>query len=187
MKIPWPLCLGGFCLACQGCSPLGHAARTSIVQPAEYNIYVNEAEDCVHDFQQAKEALEQFKVEHADTPYSTDFGCGFKKGYADYLYAGGTGNPPPLPPRCYWNSHYQSPEGHRAIEDWFAGFKAGATAARQSGKRELVTVPASTALAPSFPSPEQVPPPQPSPPGLPAGTIPGLDEVLPPPRTLPRP
>jgi hypothetical protein len=180
MKIPWTLSLGGLCLVCQGCSPLGHAARTSIIEPLVCSRYVNEVEDCTHDYQLAKEALARYQADHPEKAYSPDFCLGFKKGYADYLYAGGKGNPPPVPPRCYWNSKYESIEGHQAIGDWFAGFREGAAVAKQSGLRDLVTVPPSVGLAPSFP------PPLPSHPApalsLPASPEP--DPVLPQPRPV---
>lgn len=183
MKVLLTLWLGGLCLLYQGCMPIGRAIRTSLVQPTEYNTYVNCATEVARDRLLAREALEHFEGEHAGVPYSRDFRCGFKDGYADYLFAGGTGNPPPVPPRCYWNACYQTPEGHQAIEDWFAGFQAGAAAAKASGKRELVTVPASTALPPSDPPP-QLPPPPP-PPSLPVSPQTTPEEVLPPPKPLP--
>jgi hypothetical protein len=180
MKIPWTLSLGGLCVVCQGCSPLGHAARTSIIQPLVYSRYVNEGKECVRDYQLANEALAHYQGEHAGDNLSPDFCLGFKQGYAEYLYAGGKGNPPPIPPRCYWNSKFQSTEGHQAIGDWFTGYRAGAAVAKQSGQRELVIVPASTALAPALPPPL---PPQP-PPALSLPTSPKPDEVLPPPKPL---
>jgi hypothetical protein len=85
-------------------------------------------------------------------PYSEDFISGFKDGFVDYLEAGGTGQPPTLPPRRYWKSRYETPDGYRAIEDWFAGFRGGAAAAHASGYRRLVVVPsAMTAHGPAAP------------------------------------
>ena len=66
--------------------------------------------------------------------------------------------PPPLPPRYYWRPEYETPPGHQAIEDWSAGFRAGAGVARASGLRELVTVPASTALPSRTPMQQPVAP-----------------------------
>src|SRR5207253_2309767 len=61
----------------------------------------------------------------------------------DYLYAGGSGEPPPLPPRYYWKTRYETAEGHQAIADWFAGYRLGAAMAQESGYREWVTIPSS--------------------------------------------
>src|SRR5919199_5484744 len=91
--------------------------------------------------QLADAAWGDFQVAHAPQGYSADFVHGFQEGFVDHLAAGGTGHPPPLPPQHYWTAHYQSPEGHQAIEDWFAGFRQGAAAAQASGYRQWVTVP----------------------------------------------
>src|SRR5256885_13183468 len=40
--------------------------------------------------------------------------------------------PPPLPPRSYWKTQYESPEGREAVRDWFAGFRFGVAADRKS-------------------------------------------------------
>jgi hypothetical protein len=73
--------------------------------------------------------------------YSEDYANGFKDGFAHYLYRGGHGEPPPLPPLHYRKVRYQTPQGYKAIEDWFAGFRHGADAARQSGYRYWITGP----------------------------------------------
>ena len=72
---------------------------------------------------------------------SVHYERGFKEGFADYLQFGGTGNPPPLPPRDYWQREYQTPVGQQLINDWFAGFHLGAETAKLSGHREQITVP----------------------------------------------
>src|SRR5207247_1041528 len=85
-------------------------------------------------------------------PYSVDHAQGFKDGFAEYLYEGGSGEPPPLPPRRYWSMSYQTPQGYQAVEDWFAGFRHGAWLARQGDYRKWVTVPLS-ARHPNFERP----------------------------------
>src|SRR5207253_39443 len=70
--------------------------------------------------------------------------------------------PPPLPPACYRAVRYQTPEGYRAIEDWFGGFRHGVAAAREGGYRDYVTGPSSFRAplpdhSPSAP-PEATPP-----------------------------
>jgi hypothetical protein len=78
-----------------------------------------------------------------DANYSHAYEHGFKDGYSDYLNYGGTGLPPATPPPCYRLTCYQSPEGHRAIEDYNAGFAHGAATARASGLRNLKVLPSS--------------------------------------------
>jgi len=93
--------------------------------------------------QQAEAAWKDFQHHHAEQLYSVHYERGFQDGFADYLYAGGTGQPPPVPPWTLRTASYETPAGHRAVEDWFAGFRHGANAARESGLRELVIVPGS--------------------------------------------
>jgi len=78
-----------------------------------------------------------------DHPYSEDYVCGFISGYVDYLDAGGNGEPPAMPPDRYQSFKYKSPQGQKAILDWFAGFRHGAGMARESGMRELIVLPLS--------------------------------------------
>lgn len=60
------------------------------------------------------------------------FGAGFRAGYAD-VAMGGTGCPPPLPPRSYWGWRYQNCEGQQCVASWFDGYPAGARAAEEDG------------------------------------------------------
>jgi hypothetical protein len=76
-------------------------------------------------------------------PASEDYAAGFHNGFTDYLWHGGNGEPPPLPPPKYRALSYQTPEGYRAIEEWFAGYRHGAQVAHQQGYRDLVTGPSS--------------------------------------------
>ncbi len=69
--------------------------------------------------------------------HSADYARGFKDGYADYLFAGGTGEAQPALPECYWGVRYQTPQGYQAIQDWFGGFRHGVAAAQQSGLRDF--------------------------------------------------
>lgn len=100
--------------------------------------------------------------------YSVHYGRGFVDGFADFLFAGGTGEPPVVPPWRYRKSVYETPEGYQAVEDWFAGFRHGAGVAQASGLRNLVLVPVSrlpenpmAAYPPPPPEPtEGLPPPK---------------------------
>lgn len=88
----------------------------------------------------AAEAWEEFSKNQPTPFYSQDFAIGFKEGYAKYLYDG-THKPPVLPPRRYRKSKYQTPEGYRAKQDWFAGYRQGVAIAKEQGFRDLVTGP----------------------------------------------
>jgi hypothetical protein len=122
----------------------------------------------------------------APKTFSADYAEGFKDGYADYVIAGGNGEPPGVPPFRYRLTPYASPAGHQAIEDWYAGFRHGAAVARASGERENVVIPLSAPpinavdlRAGDYGPPSPPPPPQQPP-------RPAVEE-LPPPRVLPGP
>ena len=51
---------------------------------------------------------------------------GFQDGFADFLYAGGNGEPPVVPPWYYRRTVYETPEGLASTEEWFAGYRHGA-------------------------------------------------------------
>src|SRR5437763_11551304 len=70
-----------------------------------------------------------------------DYAQGFKDGYTEYLYRGGDGEPPLLPPLRYRHVKYQTPQGYGAVEDWFAGYRHGAGVARDTGARRWITGP----------------------------------------------
>lgn len=74
---------------------------------------------------------------------SNDYADGFQEGFAHFVFRGGNGEPPPLAPRRYRNLDRQTPCGFAAMEDWFAGFRHGATVARDGGFRRWVTGPSS--------------------------------------------
>jgi hypothetical protein len=145
---PWAIAICAIWLT--GCTPLANVVKTSLLQPLEY---CGELEDCVElrrNRAVAQEAWAEFQCNSTDTVYSPDFECGFKAGFAVYLF-NGQANPPPTPPRTYWRSEYETIEGRLAILDWFNGYRRGVQAARQSGFRELITLPASTALPKTLP------------------------------------
>jgi hypothetical protein len=73
--------------------------------------------------------------------YSDDYAAGFRDGFTTYLFRGGDGEPPPVAPAKYRKFRYQTPHGYKAIEDWFAGYRHGATVARASNYRSLITGP----------------------------------------------
>ncbi len=124
----------------------------------------------------AEEAWAKVCKHSENRGYSEDYGEGFKTGFADFVYQGGDGEPPPLPPKSYRTLRYQTPQGYQAVQDWFAGFRHGAAAAREGGQRQWVTGPSSLpAPAPVFRTPRADTPAYP--------VVSPLPEVLPPPRT----
>jgi hypothetical protein len=109
----------------------------------------------------ADEAWAKARQCDPNIPQSGDFSAGFREGFATYVYRGGSGEPPPLPPRSYRALKYQTPQGYQAIESWFDGYRYGASVARDGGYRQLVTGPAAVpACGPAGCSPPQTLPAQ---------------------------
>jgi hypothetical protein len=145
VAVAWVLCAAG-----TGCVTTGAAT-------GEYNFLANsfrnlgewplvgtaECRRAVRDCQRAKEAWREAQAACPDQAFSKDYAEGFIAGFRDYLDAGGNGLPPAVPPFRYRLARYDSPAGHQAVEDWYAGFRHGAAAARASGFRELNVIPLS--------------------------------------------
>jgi hypothetical protein len=92
----------------------------------------------------AKQALhDHVQAHHDGPPPSPDFAKGFVAGFSRYLEKGGTGNPPPVPPRCYWRVDQRTGAGRQGAEDWFDGFRMGSATAMVSGLRLVNMVPTS--------------------------------------------
>lgn len=128
----------GFCALSAGCRLAVNAARNLAYEPM---CYADDVLECSRNARLARAAWGRVNESNPGEHFSTDHARGFEDGYADYLRNRGIGAPPPVPPKCYWNAHYQTPAGHSAIEDWYAGFAHGAAAARESDRAPFLTVP----------------------------------------------
>jgi hypothetical protein len=133
--------------------------------------------------------------------FSDDYRDGFIDGFVDYLTYGGCQGMngespvvPAVPPPHYRRAKNMSPEGLRAGEEWFMGFRHGANTAMASGLRQLVVVPVferpvfvGESMPPSASQPVAAPgvaaPAQTLPP--PTQMNPADGEPLPPPRPVP--
>ena len=179
MRTRFALGILGLCFMSIGCGPFALATHVLVIEPIQYCKTADDISERRRNYKLADEKWPVVAQANPGLPSSPDFVSGFRDGFADYLYAGGTGEPPPLPPRPYWRITYETPEGHQAIEDWFAGFRLGAAIARGSGYRELVTIPSSSPRPNAdlyLPSthPESLGPPS-------------VENVLPPPKEIPAP
>ena len=178
----------GLCALGAGCeTPIGsgfevwrYASRNFFEMPIESR------DDCAERARhrhEAEAAWEKVQAAHPEQAYTVYYGQGFRDGFADYLYAGGNGQPPVLPPWYYRRTVHETPEGIASAEDWFAGYRHGAKAAEESGLRQLVLVP--TALPGQAPVVifKDTPRTNPQRPPAPAGGAVG--PTLPPPRPVP--
>ncbi|HVS40198.1 MAG TPA: hypothetical protein VMS17_31865 [Gemmataceae bacterium] len=157
-----------------GCSMLENGACVTAYRLRES---IEDAAECRRDKRWAEECWNHVRLTDPCVPHSGDYAEGFRAGFADYLYRGGAGEPPPLPPQKYRALCYQTPQGYQAIEDWFAGFRRGAAEAHQGGYRDWVTGPSSLRPAAVAPPPVEAP--------LPAAPPPQAVEELPPPKAGP--
>jgi hypothetical protein len=136
----WPtLGLLGFCLLSSGCQ-LAWDITTNIA--FETCMFTDHIHSSVYYYRLACDAWAKYRSAHPDLANQQDFAKGFKHGYAEFLEDGGIPGTPPLPPQRYWKKCYQSPEGRNATALWSAGFKEGSLAAKASGYRNFVVVPA---------------------------------------------
>jgi hypothetical protein len=159
---------------------------TSVLASRTFGSLEECAERC-RNHRWAEKAWKDFCQRAGKASFSDDFARGFKEGFAEYLYEGGTGEPPPLPPRCYRKLCYQTPEGYQAIQDWFLGYRLGAVVACDGGYRRWVTGPSSLSAwdpPPEVPHTEQELPPLDAPPQrVPIRVVPSRrEQELPPPR-----
>ena len=196
----------GIAVACVLCAS-GTGCVTTGAESGQYNFLANsfrnlgewpvfgtaECRRTVRDCRRAKEAWQEAQAACPDQAFSKDYAEGFLAGFRDYLDAGGNGQPPGAPPFRYWLARYETPEGHQAVEDWYAGFRHGAAAARASGYRELNVIPLSCPPVDAVVDAERAAH-GPGPAGMtfgpPGGLPPPLEVVpdqLPPPRPLPPP
>lgn len=127
-------------LAAGGCSVdvLHYGAKNLVYTPCSR---LNGAKECCRSNTLAEESWRAFQKNSPGTQFSKDFASGYVFGFADYVEKGGSGNPPVVPPLRYRKVHYETPEGHQQIADWFAGCRAGAAAGMASGYRQNVILP----------------------------------------------
>lgn len=153
MRINHLLFVLALCLVSSGCRLFHNAWRTTITEPVQFSreVYDKLANKRFRDLAVCAldEATSVARAEldnYACEPFSVDYQCGFIDGYVDFLEAGGSGNPAPLPPRRYWKAKYQNPRGYERTQDWFRGFQHGASVAQASNYRSFVTVPLSDSV-----------------------------------------
>jgi hypothetical protein len=138
------LCMIVFAAMLQsGCGLSKQLGNNLVVEPLQWDRFSDRIGRRFRDRSLADEAWDEICNRDGDV-YSRHYRRGFYEGFEDYLNAGGTGDPPVTPPRSYWRLYYQNPEGHQAMQDWFEGFRHGASIARASGIRDYVVVPLSS-------------------------------------------
>jgi len=123
-----------------GCTVTQNLRRTLIQEPLVYSWKRDRGRSIDTYRVWADEAWSEHSLAYPDLCGDDDYALGFRDGFVDYVYAGGSGDPPPVPPRHFWNVDYRSPEGHSAAAQWFAGYRHGAAVARDGGYRASATL-----------------------------------------------
>jgi hypothetical protein len=126
------------CPLCEGCEVAGSLSHATV---CELGRHMDETLEKIRDRRLANKAWEDFETTCGGHEHSKHYARGFKCGFEDYLFAGGSGDPPLFPPQEYWGVGYETPDGYLQIQDWFAGYRQGAAAARESGYRQFVILP----------------------------------------------
>ena len=124
-----------------GCSVLYLVKRTLKYEPRDFDLTLDEAAACKQYAIWADEAWGSFLDTAPEVSISPSFERGFRDGFVDFVFAGGSGDAPPIPPRRFWRTMYRNPAGDQSIGDWTEGFRAGATVARDGGYRARALVP----------------------------------------------
>jgi hypothetical protein len=136
-----------WCIGSVGCCRLLNLAyRTTSYEPSLYCPGRDETYSLDLYSHWADDAWSQEAGACSESVASPDYSCGFHAGFVDYCYAGGTGEPPPVPPRIYWNANWRLSDGKACVRAWFEGYRHGARVARDGGYRESAVVQSSTGV-----------------------------------------
>jgi hypothetical protein len=128
------------CFVTPGCQICVNARRTIFREPSEFCWKADRKRSIKTYRAWADEAWCRALSSGADLCLSDHYAAGFKDGFVDYVYAGGNGEPPPVPPRRFWNVSERNVTGQNAGTEWFAGFRHGSQVARQEGYRDRATI-----------------------------------------------
>ncbi len=119
-----------------GCSVCQQARRTMLEEPAAFAWKWDRARSLKVYRQWALEAWSLESGSCGEPGSTDDYALGFRDGFVDTVYGGGEGEPPPVPPRKFWNVGWRTEQGDAAAREWFAGYRHGAHVAQSGGYRE---------------------------------------------------
>lgn len=121
--------------ALSGCTVWQNVRRTVITEPFQFSWKFDRNRSLRVYSTWADQAYVEYAGRCDGHLEDNDFAAGFRDGFVDYVYAGGNGEPPPVPPRRFWRVGWRSPPGHERASQWFAGFREGAAVARAGNYR----------------------------------------------------
>lgn len=126
-------------LGLTGCTVCQNVHRTVFEEPSRFNWKHDRVRSRELYLQWADQAWRSGAGAEA-TCNSPTYLTGFREGFADFVYGGGNGEPPAVPPREFWNADLRNERGQTLAELWFAGYRHGARVAREGGYRDMVVV-----------------------------------------------
>jgi hypothetical protein len=139
------LAMAATCTLAAGCHLVDNAVHNITYETKLKTAEIREKCDYA---KMAKASWESVRMSNPKLCCHKEYEQGFKEAFVDYLEFGGSGQPPYLPPKRFWGASYSTPQGHQAIEDWYAGFRHGASEAQNSGYRQWVTLPSAHTTEP---------------------------------------
>ncbi len=129
MRFLLALLVASGCAALTGCHLAANGGRNLAFQAG---LSTDETLTCLHDRIKADEAWLAFQKNACGQSFSEHYVRGFKAGFLDCFRSLGDEAIVPIPPPSYWKRYYQTPQGRPALDDWFCGFRHGATAAKEN-------------------------------------------------------
>ncbi|MEO0530428.1 MAG: hypothetical protein AAF266_07585 [Planctomycetota bacterium] len=133
-------------LPLSGCSVFDEAWIVGYFEPELYSDFADEQMSGAAYRALADQVWADLGGDCPESCLAGDYAWGFREGFASYVYAGGSGEPPAVPPRPYWQLDLRNPEGSRAVQSWFEGYRHGARVAREGGYRRTATIKVSASL-----------------------------------------
>jgi hypothetical protein len=134
------------CLGISGCSVWSYAWRVNVT---DQKLFCEDKDDelSMATYRSwADQAWAETGACCPDNCTQADYAWGFREGFAEFVYAGGDGEPPGMPPRPYWQADLRSREGAAAASSWFEGYRHGARVAKEGGYRDATTLKLSGSL-----------------------------------------
>lgn len=117
------------------------AKRTTHIEPRFYRYMKSDRKEQREARRLGEQAWSEYIGQNPELTPTRDFEAGFVEGFADYLYRGGSGEPPAIPPRGYWNLRFLNQFGKRLANEWYSGFRAGAQDCKARGLRDYWVIP----------------------------------------------
>jgi hypothetical protein len=137
VQVCWA-CLAICLVLTAGCCSTGYLAlRTLVCEPRQYCFKIDRCRSRSLYREWAEQQLQQAAGSCAESPLAADYKAGFIDGFVDFVDSGGNGEPPPVPPRQYWNVALRSQEGKERANQWLEGFRQGARVAADGGYRDF--------------------------------------------------